>query len=226
MATKKPVSKMAKIVTVFNQKGGCGKTMTTMQVGGAIALKGYKTLVVDMDPQGTAAIWHSQAKAENPFPADVRSLAPLRERMVNELSKLASEFDVIMIDCPPAIESSIPWSALLIADIAVIPVIPVMDNFWATREARALAMRAKEQNSALRTFYVASCVRRGALFKALLREMGTDDDVPLLSASLTMRNAYPESQLTGSTVHAQPKAGPAIEEVDALAEEILSLLGV
>ena len=42
----------AKIITVFNQKGGCGKTTLCMQLAGAFAHSGLRTLVIDMDPQG------------------------------------------------------------------------------------------------------------------------------------------------------------------------------
>lgn len=216
----------AKIITIFNQKGGCGKTMTTMQVGGACALMGNKVLIIDMDRQGTSSIWSSQATAEDPFPAKVISLAPQREKMITEVSKFIEDFDLIFIDCPPAIESPIPWAALQISDIALIPVIPVMDNVWASREARDLAIRAKQENTTLRTFYLASCMRRGNLFKLCVDELSKDEEVSMLKASLAMRNAYPESQLYGSTVHALSKTSPASEEVDILALEILDLLGV
>ena len=44
------------VVTVGNQKGGCAKTTTTVNVSGAIARAGKKVLLVDMDPQGDATI--------------------------------------------------------------------------------------------------------------------------------------------------------------------------
>jgi chromosome partitioning protein len=43
---------MAKIVSFILQKGGCGKTTTTVNIGGYVASQGFKTLMVDMDPQG------------------------------------------------------------------------------------------------------------------------------------------------------------------------------
>lgn len=39
----------AKIVTVFNQKGGCGKTTVSMHIAGTLGLRGNKTLLVDME---------------------------------------------------------------------------------------------------------------------------------------------------------------------------------
>jgi chromosome partitioning protein len=43
-----------KIVSVANQKGGVGKTTTAVHLGAGMALEGFKTLVVDMDPQANA----------------------------------------------------------------------------------------------------------------------------------------------------------------------------
>lgn len=216
----------AKIVAVFNQKGGCAKTMTTMQVGGACALFGKRTLIIDMDPQSTSSIWSSQAKVDSPFPASVISLAPHREKMINELSKFVDIYDLIMIDCPPAIDSPTPWAALQVADVGLIPAIPVMDNIWACKEARELGMRAKRENKALQLYYLASRVQRGNLFEMCKAELAKDADVPLMKACLNTRNAYPESQLFGTTVHALDKKSPASKEVDAVAHELLTILGI
>lgn len=46
---------MAKIVAVFNQKGGVGKTTTNINLTTALSMEGYRILVIDIDPQGNTS---------------------------------------------------------------------------------------------------------------------------------------------------------------------------
>lgn len=215
----------AKVITVFNQKGGCGKTTVAMSLAGAFTLRGYSSLVVDMDPQGTAVRWASAAPEERAFPASVMSLAPMEGKMHREVKNHMETYDAIFIDCPPAMNSAAPTSAMLVSDLALIPVVPSPADIWAAESAKKLAEVAQSTNETLIARVVANMVQKStSLARDLMELLEEDKDFPLLKSSLGSRAAFREAQIIGSTVHQVPRAKAAVDEVEAMTDEVLALL--
>jgi chromosome partitioning protein len=50
---------MVKKISVLNPKGGCGKSTISSNLGSSLLIEGYKTLLIDTDPQGTLRDWKS-----------------------------------------------------------------------------------------------------------------------------------------------------------------------
>lgn len=130
---------MARIFCVANQKGGVGKTTTTVNLAAGLARIDKRVLVVDLDPQGNATMGSGIDKRglelsvydvllESASIAEVRQhskkvgydvvganrelagaeveLVPLDrrdQRLKRALSVVQSEYDFVLIDCPPSL---------------------------------------------------------------------------------------------------------------------------
>jgi chromosome partitioning protein len=215
----------ATILVAANQKGGCGKTTVTMQIGGTLGRTGHRVLIVDADPQGTATRWAASASDESPFPAHVAGLAAAGGKVHREIKKYLDSYDFILVDCPPAVESAVPQSALLIADVALVPIIPSPADLWAATGTRGLIERAVDINPALQARLVVNMLQSNTSMSQEVLEVLEDFGIPLTEAKLHLRTAYRQAAVFGGTVHDLGRdAAKAVREVEALVKEILVLV--
>jgi chromosome partitioning protein len=108
------------VVAIANQKGGVGKTTVAMQLLAAVARR-LRVLLVDVDPQQSAAWWAENAHDTLPF--DHAALPGLLD--VSRLRQLGARYDLIMVDTPGSLEDTKTLEVILeLADFVLVPLPP------------------------------------------------------------------------------------------------------
>lgn len=215
----------ARLICVAQEKGGAGKSLCSMLLAAALGERGYRTLVVDCDAQGTATAWSREAPNDMPFPATVISLAGYAAKVHREILKHLSNYDFIVIDCPPSIENPATHSALLISDLAIIPIPTSPADILATTGMVRLLERTKTNNKDLIAVILPNRLARTKLSNTVLKEL-ENFGIPVMASRLTNRIAYQEAVIAGLSVSALGRhAKVAADEISALTDEVLNLLG-
>jgi chromosome partitioning protein len=217
---------VAEIIAVANQKGGSGKTTVSMQLAGAIARRGNRVLVVDADPQGTATRWAASAEDNHPFPASVIGLSAANEKVHREVKKFIDDYGYIIIDCPPAADSPVPQSALLIADLVLVPIIPSPLDMWAAVGIRQVIFNVGDINEGLKSRLVLNQCQPNTTLTQETLEVLPEFGIELAKTQIRHRQVYRQSAVFGQTVHDfGGKAAAAVEEIEALTSEVFRILG-
>lgn len=206
---------MPRVIAVLNQKGGAGKTTLSIHLATALARDGRKTLLVDADPQGSALDWAAARTGDPLFP-----VAGLPKKSIHkELPALAAGYAAVVIDGPPRVYD-VAQSAILAADLVLIPVQPSPYDVWAAKEIVDLLGEAAVYKPGVKAAFV---INRKIVNTAIGRDVAAalaEYPVRVLDAAVCQRVLFAESAAQGLTVYDLVPGGPAAREIDALAAEV------
>lgn len=206
------------IVALLNQKGGTGKTTLALHLAGEWVRRGHRVTLIDADPQGSALDW-SEQRAREHLPRRFGVVGLARDTLHREAPELARDADHVVIDGPPRV-AGLMRSALLAADLVLIPVQPSPLDGWASAEMLALVNEARIYRPELVARFVLNrCATRTVLARETAESL-TDHDPPALSATVGQRIAFATAAQTGRLVSEIDNATAAAREIAALTDQI------
>lgn len=204
------------ITAILSQKGGVGKSTIAICLAVEAMKRKRPALLVDSDPQGTARTWGAVAEElGQPAPPVIAAGADMHR----ELPKLVSQYDRIYIDGPPR-HGEIQKSAIMAADLVVVPCGPSAADAWALGETLDLLTRAKEVRPELVAVVLINRVKVGTAIGKGARDVMKESGLPVLRTELADRVAYQEALAAGQGVTTYAPTSTATVEVTNLFNEL------
>ncbi|WP_433962002.1 ParA family partition ATPase [Klebsiella michiganensis] len=143
-----------------------------------------------------------------------------RATLHKDIGKFTQDYDHIVIDGPPRV-TDLARSAIMAADLVVIPVQPSPYDVWAAQEVVTLIHEAKIYKENLKSVFA---VNRKIVNTAIGRDVGealSTYETPVLKATVSQRVIFAEAAAVGKAVFELEPDSAASKEIRALVNEIL-----
>ncbi len=209
------------VFAVLQEKGGSGRTTLATNLAAVAHLEGRRSLVIDMDTQGSAFEWGLQREEGSPLSAVVVIRATAEPRggkgkplTATKLAEMGRGYDAVFLDGPPRLDD-ITLAAAVAADVVVMPVQPGPYDLWAAGSTIALldtadAIRAQLGKPAVRRCFV---INRANIRETLTTDARAElEDAGEVAGVVGQRAVFRKSAARGEAVASvEPRGAAALE---------------
>ncbi len=163
-------------ILVVNAKGGCGKTTVATNLASLYASQGFRTALMDHDPQGSASRWLKLRPADRP---EIHGVNAHQRQAVNATRawqlRVPPGTERVILDAPAGVAARDLPGFVQQVDTILIPVLPSpIDIHSATGFIRDLLLVGKVRSRGVRVGVLANRTRRNTLvYKSLERFLNT-----------------------------------------------------
>ena len=203
-----------KTISILSQKGGSGKTTSTLALAGAAHAQGKTVVVLDIDPQAAATGWYAARKrSELPEGLHVKPLQAVQLEEVLEACR-AQDVDLVLVDTPPQSDNPAVQAAQL-SDLVLIVAKPSVMDLRAIQNTLRLA-KVADVHPYLLLNSVKAVGTRHVEASETMQRMGVD----VLPVMLGDRVAFMDMLVDGRTPNEYDAGGSATQESMALYEHV------
>jgi len=212
-------SETAHMLTIafISQKGGVGKTTLAIHLATAFQTSGRETLVIDLDPQTSAAEWKDARAEERPY---VMAVPSSRLKKTLELAK-EHEAEVVILDTAPHSEGT-ALEAARAADLILVPCQPSIMDLRAMRKTADLINHLKKPIYAV----LNEVAPQGTVADEAGRAITAQFGIAVCPVRLGQRVAFNRCLLTGQTAQEYDPGGRAAQEIATLLTWVSAQVGL
>lgn len=217
-------------ISFISQKGGTGKTTLALHIAALMPAQGFRTLLIDADPQASAMAWLACRSQHGIAPvANLTIMSISNGTITDQLPELSKAYDVVIIDGPPR-GDRIARDVILASDVVVVPTRLSGFDVWAAdsiaktiEDLRPIQKMAAKQP--LDWFYVVNQKNPRTLAgRAVLRGLEQGRGL-VLDAHVCERASFVEATSQGLTIlETEPKGSKARREIESLGSELLAVM--
>lgn len=204
-------------IALVSQKGGVGKTTLAIHLATAFAAAGYNTLLLDLDPQTSAAEWKDARAAETP---PVMAVPASRlPKVIEDAEKIGT--DVLILDTAPHSEGT-ALTAARSANLILVPCQPSIMDLRALRKTAELLEHVRKPTYAV----LNGVAPQGTVADEAANAITEQFKLPVAPVRLGGRVAYNRCLIAGQTAQEYEPDGKAAQEVMELYKWASKLVGL